>query len=79
MVNVKLGDQIHVKNFEFVVRYDQLRQPGPDRLGVDRDQMTFGVDYWILPNAVIKAAFVVDEARGGPDQNGFFLQTAIGF
>ncbi|MCH7813623.1 MAG: hypothetical protein IID40_06335 [Planctomycetes bacterium] len=75
----KLGDKFDLKNLEFIVRYDQLRQPGPDRLGLDRDQLTFGLDYWVLPNAVLKAAFVLDDAHGGEDQNGFFMQMAVGF
>ncbi|MHC4443280.1 MAG: porin [Planctomycetota bacterium] len=78
-VDIKLGDNIEVKNFEFIVRYDQIRQPGADRLGLDRTQVTFGVDYWFLPNAAIKAAYVLDEASSGvPDQDAVFLQFAIG-
>lgn len=79
MTDFKLADKIELKNLEFIVRYDQLRQPGPDRLGLDRDQITFGLDYWILPNTVLKTAFVLDDAHGGEDQNGFFMQLAVGF
>ena len=78
-VDVRLGDRIELKNFEFALRYDQLRQPGPDRLGVDRDQITFGIDYWILPNAVLKTGYVFDDAHGGEERDGFFVQMAVSF
>ncbi len=45
LLDFKLGDMIEFRNFEFIIRYDHLRQPGPDRLGLDRDQLTLGVDY----------------------------------
>ena len=79
LIDHAFGDDINLKNFEFIVRYDRLRQPGADRLGLDRDQITFGIDYWIRPNAVLKFAYVYDDARGGPDQDGFFMQMAVGF
>ncbi len=78
-VDLKLGNTIELRNFEFVLRYDQLRRPGPKTLGVDRDQITLGLDYWILPNVVMKAAYLFDDSHGGKDQDGFFLQMAVGF
>ncbi len=78
-VNLKLGDTIELRNCEFVFRYDQLRRAGPKALGVDRDQITLGLDYWIRPNVVMKAAYVFDDAHGGEDRDGFFLQMALGF
>ncbi len=35
---------IELRNCEFVVRYDRLRRPGPKTPGVDRGQITFGLD-----------------------------------
>ena len=78
-VDLKIGDHFELKNLEFVVRYDQLRRPGAQRLGLDRDQLTIGLDYWILPNAVVKAAYVFDDTHGDSDQDGFFLQMGVGF
>ncbi len=78
-VDLKIGDHFELKNLEFVVRYDQLRRPGSGTLGVDREQVTLGVDYWILPNAVVKAAYVIDSADGANDRNGFFMQAGFGF
>jgi Phosphate-selective porin O and P len=75
----KLGDTIEMKNVEFVVRYDQLRESGPGRLGADHDKLTLGLDYWFRPNIVWKAAYTHDRVRGDDDENGFFMQLAVGF
>ena len=78
LVDVTLGDDFELKNLEFVARFDQLRQQGAGDRGVDRDQFTFGLDYWIKPNMVLKAAYLLDNAHGAEDENGFFVQMAIG-
>lgn len=78
-VDLKLPGAIDVRKLEFVARYDQIRQAGPGRLGVDHDQLTVGIDYWVTPSAVLKAAYVFDDAHGGESRNGFFLQFAVGF
>lgn len=69
----------NVKDMEFVLRYDQIHEPGRGGLGVDHDQLTAGIDYWILPSVVLKFAYVFDNARGEEDQDGFFLQVSAGF
>ncbi len=77
--NAMLGKNIELKNVEFVFRYDQLRNSGPRPLGADHDQFTMGLDYWIQPNIVWKTAFTHDNVRGDKDENGFYMQFAIGF
>lgn len=79
LTNVTLGDGIELKNVEFVVRYDQLRESGPGTLGADHDQLTLGLDYWFQPNIVWKAAYMHDDVRGDDDDDGFFMQFAVGF
>lgn len=78
LVDVRLGDDFELKNLEFVARYDQLRQQRAGDRGVDRDQFTFGLDYWVKPNVVLKVAYLFDNAHGAEDENGFFVQMAIG-
>ena len=68
-----------LRDLEIVLRYDKVQLPGPAEIGTDRDRLTLGMDYWILPNAVAKLAYFVDSERGGNDRNGVVLQTAIGF
>lgn len=74
-----IGKNIEVKNIEYVVRYDQVRESGPGVRGADHDQLTLGIDYWIRPNIVWKIAYTRDNVRGGNDEDGFFMQFAVGF
>lgn len=78
-VDLTLGPGIELKNVEFVVRYDQLRESGPGPLGADRDRLTLGFDYWIQPHMVVKTAYSHDNAKGDEDEDGIFLQIAVGF
>ena len=78
-VEGRIFDRVKIKNLEFVLRYDQVLEPGPGRLGIDRDQLTLGIDYWILPSVVLKAAYVFDDAHGADDADGFFLEVGAGF
>jgi hypothetical protein len=68
-----------LQSLEFVGRYDRLyvpaAVPGPDT----ESQWTAGVDYWITPRAVLKAAYTWDDRERGRDQDLFALQFATGF
>ena len=72
-------DGIELKNTEFVLRYEQLREPGPGTRGADHSRLTLGIDYWIRPHIVWKAAYSHDNVSGDEDENGFFMQLAFGF
>lgn len=68
-----------IKNFEPVVRYDRFNQLHTP-VGFDEERWSFGLDYWLTPSAVIKAAYEVDNKNGGfRNQNAFMLQVAVGF
>ena len=71
-------DGIELKNTEFVVRYEQLRESGPGPRGADHSRLTLGIDYWIRPNIVWKIAYSHDNVTGDEDENGFFMQFAFG-
>ena len=72
-------DGVELKNTEFVLRYEQLRESGPGPRGADHSRLTLGLDYWIRPNIVWKVAYSHDNVRGDKDENGFFMQFAFGF
>ncbi len=76
--DVTFGDGLELKNVEFIVRYDQLREAGSGTRGADHSQLTLGLDYWLRPNVVWKIAYMRDDVRGDADQNGFFMQFAVG-
>ncbi|PYJ77378.1 MAG: hypothetical protein DME69_10785 [Verrucomicrobia bacterium] len=68
-----------LKNFEGVFRYDRLNQLHTP-VGFDEQRWTFGLNYWLTPSTVIKAAYEVDDKNGGArDQNAFLMQAAVGF
>jgi cell division protein FtsB len=68
-----------IKNFEAVVRYDRFNQLHTP-VGFDEERWSFGLDYWLSPSTVVKAAYEVDNKNGGArDQNSFMLQVATGF
>ncbi len=72
-----LGSEF-LKKFEAVVRYDRLTQP--IRSGGSEQRVTVGLNYWIKPSVVVKAAYQFDDKRGDArDQNAFFLQFGWGF
>lgn len=79
LTDFMIGSDIELKNVEFVVRYEQLRESGPGPLGADHDRLTLGIDYWIRPNIVFKTAYSHDDVHGEKDEDGFFMQFAVGF
>ena len=68
-----------LRNFEFVLRYDQLNVPSDAPGGGDRQMWTPGIDYWITPRTVLKTSYQFDDSENGEGDNGFFVQLATGF
>ena len=66
-----------LRNLEFVLRYDRLDIPSGAPGGGTGKQWTPGIDYWITPRTVLKAAYTFDES--GQDADVFALQFATGF
>jgi hypothetical protein len=68
-----------IKNLEAVFRYDRLNQLHTP-VGFDEERWTLGLNYWVTPSAVIKAAYEFDDKNGGArDQDAFMMQAAVGF
>src|SRR5438874_12195558 len=68
-----------IKNFEGVFRYDRLNQLHTP-VGFDEQRWTLGLNYWLNPSTVIKAAYEFDDKNGGArDQDAFMMQMAVGF
>jgi hypothetical protein len=68
-----------IKNFEGVFRYDRLNQLHTP-VGFDEQRWTLGLNYWLTPSTVIKAAYEFDDKNGGArDQDAFMMQMAVGF
>jgi len=73
------SDNKVLKNLEFVLRYDRLSIPSKAPGGGTEWRWTPGLDYWITPSTVLKAAYVFDHNTNGPDQSGLMIQFAIAF
>ena len=68
-----------IKNIETVFRYDRLNQLHSP-VGFDEQRWTLGLNYWLTPGTVIKAAYEFDDKNGvGVDQDAFMMQMAVGF
>lgn len=68
-----------LRNLEPVFRYDRLNQ---DRtpVGFNEERYTMGLNYWLNPTTVFKAAYQIDDKTNQePDQNAILFQFAAGF
>lgn len=76
----ELGELFHetsglagiVNKLEPVVRWGQTGGDGPDR-----NQVAFGLDYWVFPSAPLKFTYEINNES--VDNDRFFLQMAYGF
>lgn len=72
-----------LKNFEGVVRLDMLNQPGASPTPADEQRATVGLNYWMNPRTVLKAAYefdhVSDPSGALRSNDAFLFQFATGF
>ena len=72
-------DNDFLRNLEMVFRWDHLSAQ-PSGLGdPEETRWTIGLDYWLSPSTVIKAAYEWDQPNGERNRNAVLLQTAMGF
>jgi hypothetical protein len=67
-------------NLEAIFRCDSLQQANTPT-GVDESRYSFGVDYWVAPSTVFKAAYEIDH-QSGPNadpHDSVLFQFATGF
>ena len=74
----KSGNKV-IKKLEGVVRYDWLDNPDDAPESFDEQRYTFGLNYWLTPSTVLKAAYQMDDKDGAEDTDAFLIQAAIGF
>lgn len=72
-----------IRSFECIVRYDLVNNPRGAPDNIDTRRWTLGLDYWITPALVVKAAYEweVRKNPAGPNErvNAFLAQFALGF
>lgn len=67
-----------INRLEPVVRYERFNQK-ETAAGFNEQRWTLGLNYWLMPNAVVKAAYQFDDKSEGLDQDAFLVQFKIGF
>ncbi|MFV1994807.1 MAG: c-type cytochrome [Verrucomicrobiales bacterium] len=68
-----------LRNMEAIGRYDWVDQPAGR---ADIDRMTFGINYWLNSNTVLKVAYELGEESGEGETRNFYgirAQAAMGF
>ncbi len=69
-----------LRRLEFVTRWDMIELPSGAPDETDEQRLTFGLNYWLAPSTVVKAAYRLgNKENNAEDQNAFFLQAAVGF
>ena len=68
-----------VRNLEMIFRWDHLSR-FPSGLGASAEERwTLGLDYWLGPSTVMKAAYEWDNPQGERNRNALLLQVVAGF
>jgi hypothetical protein len=68
-----------LRNLELIFRWDHLSR-APSGLGdPEETRWTFGIDYWLSPSTVLKAAYEWDHPNGERNRNALLIQAAMGF
>jgi hypothetical protein len=68
-----------LRNLEMIFRWDHL-SADPSGLGDPSEtRWTLGLNYWLSPSTVVKAAYEWDKPNGERNKNVLFFQTAMGF
>ena len=68
-----------LRNLEMILRWDHLSED-PSGLGDPSEtRWTLGLNYWLSPSTVVKAAYEWDKPNGERNRNALFFQTAMGF
>ncbi len=69
-----------LKKLEPVLRFDKIDQPSFAPSNVDEERWTMGLNYWLTPSTVLKAAYQrSDKKEGSADEDAVLLQASMGF
>jgi hypothetical protein len=72
-------DNDFLRNLELILRWDHLSRD-PSGLGNPAEtRWTVGLDYWLSPSTVVKAAYEWDQPNGERNKNALLFQAAMGF
>jgi hypothetical protein len=72
-------DSDFIRNLEMIFRWDHLSRDPSGFGDPEETRWTLGLNYWLSPSTVVKAAYEWDKPRGERNKNALFFQTAMGF
>jgi hypothetical protein len=67
-----------INRLESIARYERFDQQR-SAAGFDEQRWTLGLNYWLMPNAVVKTAYQFDERSDDLEQDAFLVQFKVGF
>lgn len=68
-----------LRNLELIFRWDHLSGAASGLGDPSETRWTIGLDLWLSPSTVVKAAYEWDQPNGQRNRNALFFQTAMGF
>src|SRR5690242_278332 len=72
-------DNDFLRNLEMIFRWDHLSRD-PSGLGdPEETRWTLGLNYWLSPSTVLKAAYEWDQPNAEPNRSALLIQMAMGF
>jgi len=72
-------DNDFLRNLEMIFRWDHLSRD-PSGLGdPEETRWTLGLNYWLNPSTVLKAAYEWDQPNAEPNRSALLIQMAMGF
>lgn len=76
----KQWDNDWMNKLEFIVRGDMSNAPNAAPGSFDEKRLTLGIDYWLAPATMVKAAYEIDQRNNGePNADAILLQLSTGF
>jgi hypothetical protein len=72
-------DNDFLRNLEMIFRWDHLSRD-PSGVGdPEETRWTLGLNYWLSPSTVLKAAYEWDQPNAEPNRSALLIQMAMGF
>jgi hypothetical protein len=72
-------DNDFLRSLELIFRWDHLSREPSGFGDPEETRWTLGLNYWLSPSTVLKAAYEWDQPNGEPNRNALLIQTAMGF
>jgi hypothetical protein len=74
----KLDNDV-LRNLELIFRWDHLSRDSSGLGDAEETRLTLGLDFWLSPSTVVKAAYEWDQPNGEANRNALLFQAAMGF